>query len=164
MEKWLPSREFSNYDVSDEGNVRNRKTGRVMKTNVNKKGYRTVSLREDGKYYTRKVANLVADAFIEEERNGRDVTYKDGDRSNIYADNLEYKTRSEISKRAFERGTRVANNCVKIRDIETGEIYESVSKCSKVTGINRPSISRSAGGCRINIHDGRHFEIVDQNV
>ena len=162
MEKWLPSREFSNYDVSDEGNVRNRKTGRVMKTNVNKKGYRTVSLREDGKYYTRKVANLVADAFIEEERNGRDVTYKDGDRSNIYADNLEYRTRSEISKRAFERGTRVSNcSSKKIRDVVTGEIYDSVAACSRATGLGKASISRSADGSCAYLKSGQRFEPVN---
>ena len=162
MEKWLPSKEFSKYEVSDSGKVRNAITGRIMKTNKNNKGYETICLRENGVQYTRKVANLVAEAFLKEERNGRDVTYKDGDRGNIHADNLEYRSRSEISKMAFERGTRVSNHRMKkVKDMVTGEIYESVTACSKATGINRSSISRSADGCHINIRDGRHFELVD---
>lgn len=162
MERWLPSKEFPNYEISDEGGVRNSKTGRVMKTNKNKKGYETVSLREDGKYYTRKVANLVADTFIDEDRNGLDVTYKDGDRTNIRASNLEYRSRSEISRRAFERGTRSASHRMKkIRDVDTGEVYESVAACSRSTGINRHSISKSAHGYHINNRSGKRFELVD---
>ena len=133
-----------------------------MKSSVNNKGYKTICLREDGVQYTRKVANLVADAFIEEDRDGRDVTYKDGDRANVRASNLEYLSRSDISRRAFERGTRTSNNTSKkIRDVVTGEIYDSVAACSRATGLGKASISRSADGSCAYLKSGHRFEPVD---
>ena len=53
-ETWLPCREFPDYEVSSEGKIRNIYTGRILKTNINDKGYEIVCLRKDGKQYTRK--------------------------------------------------------------------------------------------------------------
>ena len=162
MERWLPCKGLPNYEISDEARVRNVKTGRVMKTNMNKKGYETVTLREGGSSHTRKVASLVADAFIDSEHDGLDLTYRDGDRSNNRPDNLEYCTRKEVARRAFESGSRNADHrSRRVRDITTGEIYKSIAECSRVTGINSSSISRSVNGSHIDIYGGHRFEAVD---
>ena len=89
MEKWLPTREFSNYEVSDEGNVRNKKTGQILKPYINNQGHKQISLYENGVKHIRKISRLVAELFCEDWREGLDVIHRDGDRGNIHSSNLQ---------------------------------------------------------------------------
>lgn len=49
IEVWLPAKGFDNYEVSSKGRVRNVKTGRILKTQINDRGYEHLSLRKDKK-------------------------------------------------------------------------------------------------------------------
>ena len=97
-EYWLPIKDFVNYSVSTYGNVRNNKTGRILKVGkVGKVGkdYYAVKLSENGKVKTMKIHTLVSKAFISNPKNKRCVDHIDHNRFNNYILNLRFATDSE---------------------------------------------------------------------
>jgi hypothetical protein len=162
-ETWLPCREFPDYEVSSEGRIRNIYTGRILKTNINDKGYEIVCLRKDGKQYTRKIHRLVADAFHEQYYEGLDVTHVDGNKARNKAENLEWRFRSDIMRRSFRRhGRKQTHRMKRVRVVETGEVFDSIAECSAATGVNKSSISKCMNyGSYYGNRKGYHFEPVD---
>lgn len=93
-----------NYEASDLGEIRNRKTKRVLKQFRGKDGYYRTQF--DGK--TRLVHREIANAFLYA-IDGKDfINHKDGDKSNNSVNNLEWCTRSENELHAYRMGLRSA--------------------------------------------------------
>ena len=96
---WKEIKDFPNYEVSNKGQVRNVKTGRMLKPYVNLgggKGYYKVRLTSEP-YKTKQffVHRLVAEAFIPKEKEEyTDVNHIDENKLNNNVDNLEWCTRS----------------------------------------------------------------------
>jgi hypothetical protein len=63
MEEWKRILEATSYEVSNEGRVRNRNSGRVLKPVKNTTGVTQVSLREGNKSLTRSTNALRKRAF-----------------------------------------------------------------------------------------------------
>lgn len=87
---------FEDYQVSTLGRVRSRKC--VLKQ-CQTKGYQTVALNGQ----TKRVHRLVAEAFIPNECNKREVDHIDGNSLNNNADNLRWVTRSENESNPITR-------------------------------------------------------------
>lgn len=160
MSRWNRSNLYPRYDVSDDGQIKNNKTGRIMKTAINTRGYEQVCLRDDNKtQHTVRVHRLVADAFLDGDKEHLDVNHIDGDKLNNRASNLEWCTRKENIAHAYDTGLKVDKTKVKVRVVETGEEYDSLSACSRSIGGDRGQIHRCLIGkeksCR-----GYHFEAV----
>lgn len=110
-EEWRPVVGFEGrYEVSNLGRVRrltggrNTKAGKILKPQNNSRGYFTVRLgsnRQDSRDYT--IHALVATAFIGPRPAGYDVDHRDGVRINNAAVNLEWVTRAENIRRAYQR-------------------------------------------------------------
>lgn len=160
-ESWRQSNEMKNYEVSSEGRIKNSKTGRIMKTSINKRGYEQVCLSENGKQYTKRVHKLVAEAFHPGEHEGLEVTHLDKNRSNNRADNLAWKTRSEIIQQTYKDGRKQTHRMKRVRCVETGKEYESLVECARDMGISRESVSKCVNNTTIRTKDGYHFEFVD---
>ena len=62
-EMYLPIDDYSNYEVSNYGQVRNRATGRILKPGIDGNGYQFVNLCNEGKVKKLKVHRLVLIAF-----------------------------------------------------------------------------------------------------
>lgn len=162
MERWKQNEELPNYEISDAGCVRSIKTGRVLKTNKNRKGYRSVSLRKNGEQVTRTVRRLVAETFLRDDyRPGLQVANKDGDRGNDNANNLEWKHKRDIIRKTYENGRKQTHRMKRVRVVETGDIYESITECSRATGINKSTISRLLTRRSLNNNTGLNFEYVE---
>ena len=86
------------YTISDEGVIKNSKTGRVMTINNG-----NVQLNANGKSYNRSVGKLVAEAFLEKPEGNCLVNHKDGDKMNNQVDNLEWITNQENGRNIWER-------------------------------------------------------------
>lgn len=159
MERWLPSEQFPAYEISDLGRIRNSKTRRILKTHVNDRGYETVCLRKNKEQHNTRVHQLVAHTFHPCEHDGLDVNHIDGDKCNNSANNLEWCTRKENIHHAYITGLKKRPETVKVRVVETGDIYESLTECSKAIHGDRNQIRRCLQGkertCR-----GYHFETV----
>lgn len=91
---------FENYKVSNLGNIRNSKTGRVLTPGIGKVGYYIVNLSKDGKQVSNYIHTLVAKAFIENPENKPCVDHADSNKLNNNVNNLRYATRRENSQNA----------------------------------------------------------------
>jgi hypothetical protein len=64
MEEWRVINNFPNYSVSNLGNVRNDKFGRIMKPSITPWGYYHVTLSVEGKLTKKCIHKLVAETFL----------------------------------------------------------------------------------------------------
>lgn len=158
MEEWKQSEEFPSYDISDEGKVRNRKTGRILKTNISEKGYERVSLSENGVSKTRSIHTLVAETYIPDYEVGMGVIHKDNNPLNNHADNLELGTKSDIARSSYDRGRKQTHRMRPVRCVETGEAFESITDCAKKMGVSAHGVSRSVNNPASRTKEGYHFK------
>jgi hypothetical protein len=91
---------YENYEVSNQGNIKNIKTGKILKPQLSSSGYYNITLSQDGIRETPTVHSLVAMHFIETKN--QTVNHKDGNKLNNSIDNLEYVTYSENTKHAHD--------------------------------------------------------------
>lgn len=106
-EIWEQIKGFEDYEISNLGNVRSyNKTPDIhihksMHVNHTKEGYETITLTKTRKYL---VHRLVAETFIPNPENKKEVNHKDLDKQNNKADNLEWVSHSENMKHAYANG------------------------------------------------------------
>ena len=109
-ESWQPVDGYEGlYEVSNRGQVRRVKTGRILRPSAKGPGYPAVSLSEHGKVKTRYIHHLVAFAFIGKRPDGMDINHKDCDKENNAVGNLEYISHVENQRHAVQMG-RMSND------------------------------------------------------
>lgn len=110
--KWKTITEANNYEVSDEGEVRNKTTKQILKGRLSKSGYYQVNIKinETNKFSNRYIHRLVAQYFIENKENKREVNHKDGNKLNNDAENLEWVTSSENQRHRHSIGIKRTSN------------------------------------------------------
>ena len=98
--------EYLNFEVSNQGNLRNAHTKKIYKQWINKQGYYQicVSLGSKNNKKTFKMHKAVAETFVDNPENKPVPNHKDGNKLNNNVHNLEWVTHSENSKHAFENG------------------------------------------------------------
>ena len=160
MEWWLQLKDFPDYDVSNEGRIRNRRSGRILKPQQNDRGYEQISIRKNNKYHNQRVHRLVADTFFDGDHEGYDVNHIDGNKRNNHISNLEFCTRQENIRHAFDTGLKKPSRQMRVRVKETGKIYESLRECERSTGCSETEISKYLKGKRTHVK-GYHFEKVE---
>ena len=77
------------YEVSNLGRVRNKKTKRILKPFLNNGGYQIVHLCKNGKSKNYSVHRLVYEAFIGEIPEGMQVNHKDENKQNNILSNID---------------------------------------------------------------------------
>ena len=105
---WKPILGYQNlYEVSDQGQVRNKDSKRFLKPYQNPKGYMIVTLSNRGKSKKMRLHRLVAQAFLNNPDNLPDVNHKDYDRTNNCVNNLEWMGRKENVQYSSRNGNFV---------------------------------------------------------
>ena len=99
---WRVIDDFDNYEISNLGKVKNVSTGNYLNGSLNNKGYLVVGLYNDGKRTNKYVHRLIAEAFIENPDNLKEVDHINKIKTDNRAENLRWATRSDNN---FNRGS-----------------------------------------------------------
>lgn len=141
--EWRKIERFAGYEVSENGDVRNVKTGRTLKPITNKKGYLRVRMKRDEMTISSVVHRLVAEAFVENPLNLPQVNHKDGNKKNNHFSNLEWMTGSEnIRHRIYELKKHGGIKVRAVVCVETGVVFPSVRDAARAVGGDVSNISR----------------------
>lgn len=93
-ETWKALAGFPAYEGSTTGQIRNAATKCIRSLTIQKDGYEYVTMRRDGKYWSRSIHRLIALTFIDNPDNLPTVNHKNWDRTDNNVDNLEWASRS----------------------------------------------------------------------
>lgn len=94
------------YKISNYGRVKSlkrfkkRKEDKILSPQIGKRGYYTISLWNNQKGTTKTIHRLIAEHFIKNNKNKREVNHKDGNKLNNNISNLEWVTPKENSVHA----------------------------------------------------------------
>ena len=96
------------YEISNLGRVKShkRKEVKILKPTKDRYGYLGVRLCKNCVMSRFKLHRLVAQYFVENPNNYREVNHKDGNKENNVFENLEWVTRSQNLKHAFSLGLK----------------------------------------------------------
>lgn len=140
------------YEVSNEGNIRNKNTGRILKPNKIHKGYLQVILCKDGERKPALVHRLVAQAFIPNPNHYPQVNHIDENKSNNNVENLEWCINQyNIRYSAYKKNKPVNQYALDGRLLNT---YKSIKEASEKTGIDNGDISNCCRNKRGRISAG----------
>lgn len=133
--------------------VKKHKKAHILKFVKNGDGYLKTALSKGGKRKDPRLHQLVAVTFLPNPENKPEVNHKDLNKENNHLWNLEWNTRSENNKHAFDNGAndvrkyvdgnRPSILCI---DIETGIFYDSIKEAAKAKGINKVSMEAMLRG------------------
>lgn len=174
MEQWKPVKGFESiYEVSSYGNVRKYGASRkYLSKEVDKRGFTRVRL--NGEKYA--VHRMVARAFIPNPEKKGIVNAKDGDKSNIHADNLEWMTVDELVRLPQEptgSGTgryfknsfmdkRRTVECFTLAMVHKGT-FPSLQDAAKFVNSNAASIHHALSG-RVKTHKNLIWRYADADI
>jgi predicted XRE-type DNA-binding protein len=149
---------FDNFSISSNGDLRNNKTGRVLKPSTNKSGYYVfvVRLYQKGKMQGIVAHKAVANAFLDNPHCFSQINHKDGNKKNNSVENLEWCTPKQNNKHAIENRLHTFEYCegelcnlskLKEKDVlEIRGLYEtkkySQRQLAKIFNCSRENISK----------------------
>lgn len=155
MENWKVIDEYPNYSVSDFGNVRNNKRGKLLNPSRNTWGYYAVNLHKNGIGRRMTVHRLVAISFIPNPLNKKEVNHISGNKHDNSVKNLEWVTRSENMKHATANGLIDIKKCytkspkikgkkIQVYEKKSGKSYffENGAKAAEHYGANESYFSK----------------------
>lgn len=145
------------YEISNLGNVKSLRSGKLLKQASNKDGYKMVSLTVKGKSRGFSVHRLVALAFIPNPENLPEINHMDENPSNNCADNLEWCTRKynlnyggyreRMSKTLLK--DNVHRKSISAYDKKTlvyVKSYDSITEAEKELGLSKGAIGQALSG------------------
>ena len=148
------------YKISNLGNVKS-----LERTlwNGHTYGYYTVRLSKDGKGKNHLLHRLLAVAFIPNPNNLPIINHKDGDKTNINLDNLEWSTYKDNNEHAIKTGLNKIAKEIKAINVNTGETmhFDSAREADRVLGVGYKNISACLNG-RQKTCGGYRWEFLDE--
>lgn len=118
-----------NYQISNFGRIRNKVTNKTLKLRLNKNGYLDVciSLGKRNKKKLIKIHQAVAECFVSNPHNYKEINHIDGNKINNLYSNLEWCTHQYNTQHAYKNNLiNQENKLVKIEYIEINQIFNSI--------------------------------------
>ena len=155
LEIWRDIKNYEGiYEVSNLGRIKSIsrngtiKENRILKPNK-VMGYSQVGLQKYGTRKYKKIHRLVAEAFIPNPENKKEVNHKDGNKANNCVDNLEWVTTSENQLHSYYK---LKNNIKSVIQLSlNNEIikeWESIAKVEQELKISNADICKCCKGKR----------------
>lgn len=168
-EQWREIRDFPGYSVSNHGRIYTERygEGRFIQPSPNNFGHIRVGLVSewDGKRYTRSVAVLVAQAFVEAPNLWSDhVIILDGVLSNVRSDNLAWRTESAAYQyaRQLKQAQPVYFQNLAVTNLDRNIEYDCIVQAGMCEGLLFKDIWRSTySGSRVPPY-GHVFEVTER--
>lgn len=106
-EKWLSVPDFPGYFVSNHGNVSSSHGAEhaLLSLRGHPQGYRSVSLRREGRTHEHLVHRLVLRAFVREPREREEARHRNGNKADNRIANLSWGTKAENMQDSARHGT-----------------------------------------------------------
>lgn len=151
-EKWKPVLGFANYEVSNLGNVRHIKNGK-LKIQYNQWGYGQVLLYNNGKPINVRVNRIVLIAFnYVENYKELQVNHKNYNRADNRLENLEWVTGSENCKHRNKHLKYYnSESCID----SNGRKFKSYREAARFHGIAPNTVKRDVLGMTKRVCKGR---------
>ena len=145
--KWKPIIHYgikTFYEVSNVGNIRNTKTGLVLKPKQDRYGYLKFNMCVNKKAINTLIHRLVAQAFIPNPDNKTQVNHINGNKQCNWVGNLEWVTPKENIQHAIKTGLATRNGEGNPNNKSTIEEIHNVCRLLEL-GKNPAEISRMTG-------------------
>ena len=145
------------YEITRDGRVISHKryTPRELKPFLDRDGYKRVTLLLNGKPKHYSVHRLVATTYLINEGNKPEVNHIDGNKLNNDLSNLEWVTRSENTKKAYDNKQLVALGKPKLTPELVKEIRENKENLNREQLARKYNVSCS---CIQHIRRGRTWK------
>ena len=157
LEIWKPVNGFEEkYEISNLGRIKNIKTNQILKM-TNKYGdYFAIILYDKTHKKSTRIHRLVAETFIPNPLNLKEVNHIDGNKQNNRVDNLEWCTRSENINHALVNGLSNMDHLNKYNKNKFANKYGKIFQCDKSKQIlnvfkNLEEAYNKTGVCKRNI-------------
>lgn len=156
--EWRIVEEFPNYEVSENGQIRNRTTGHIKSQRIKNNGYVITDLSRNGEVKTVHIHRIVAKAFLPNPQNYSEVNHINEDKTDNYYGNLEWCDRTYNNNYGNIQTLRLntlksrqsSNAPQRVQQIDKdGNIiatYPSMREAERQTGINNTRISAVCRG------------------
>lgn len=144
------------YAVTSCGKVWSYRKKKFLKPDTGKRGYQRVSLSKQGEIKRFLVHRLVAEAYIPNPNNYDTVDHIDGCPTHNYIKNLQWMT---LKDNVIKGNSGLKNAAKKVRCIETGEVFVSLSSAAE--NINKVPSAISQAINRKGTSGGYHWEWIE---
>jgi len=139
------------YEITADLEIRNIKSGRILKIFLNIDGYSVVGLFQKGKQKQLFMHRIVAELFVPNPENKPQVNHINGIKTDFRPVNLEWCTQSENQNHAYRTGLQIGyglsgEKAAKAKltlDLTTGIYYGCLKDAATARGIN-PAYIRTA--------------------
>ena len=153
---WRIAEPYFDYEVNENGEVRNAKTKKLLSQCTTKKGYKRVGLFVNGKNKNVFVHRLVATAFIEnnDPEHKTQVNHINENKGDNRYLNLEWVTPSENQRHGTGIARRTAKRLIPVVMKYKGLTvsFDSADDASKRTGLSKSGIQKCCEGIQAGIN------------
>lgn len=162
-------KDFPQYEISTEGQVRNSK-GKILNGYTNNRGYQMIHLRAKDKNKLCSIHRLVAETFIPNPLSLPQINHKDENKLNNNITNLEW-CNSKYNVNYGTRNKRVSKtkrnntyNARAVRCVELKKTYPSIREAERKTGVDNSQISAVCNSKKnYKTAGGYHWKFVERS-